>query len=401
LAGFNGKYETNIGDGVVIDDFWNYYGYYSNRRSYAYDEYEGIGQYSLFLEDNMKGKLLSKKYNLMFGLRYTAFNPEGVDFSKGFLKTQNGEFLSPRFNFQYFMSDKLRFRIGAGQSVKGVSLAFLYQDPAYYKYVVDSVLIEEKVDQRNTGLQAYRTSKFETSVDWQPVELVGFSLTGYYNKLNDSPSAQYYPVGYPVNPDTLTAARYNIYKNKGWKDSYGVEFTTRTKRIKNLQFKLNVTYKYSNSGRKGLIYDDSPDESVGETPWYKPSSDWYEKVIIDYQINYVSQRLGAWVTLDIQQTALDNHQEEYHSISHVREVDGVERVFYQRQYYWYDSELYEYGNKWLFDLRITKSLSRRTECSLYINNLFDDRALWINPYSTTNKERNPEIYYGLEVSTQW
>jgi outer membrane receptor for ferrienterochelin and colicin len=396
LAGLNSKYETNIGDGVVLDDFWNYYGYYSEKKSYSYDQYGGISQYSLFFQDQIKGKLLSNKFNLMVGLRFSSFNS-----ADNFFDGRNGRFLLPRFNFQYFFTENLRFRVGAGKSARSVSLGYLYKEPMYYKYVKDSVLVEEKYEQRNPKLQAYTTDKYEASIDWKPIKAIGFSLTGYYTKTDDSPEGRSYPVGYSVNPDTLTEANYSIYKNIGWKDSYGIEFTTRTKRIKNLQFKLNVTYRYTEKGRSGTIYDPSPNLSVGESVWYNTNSQWREKVIIDYQVNYVSQRLGAWVTLDIQQTAMDNKQNTYHSNSYPFELNDVEYTWYQGQTYWYDTELYEYGNKWLFNLRITKSLARKTECSLYINNLFDDRALWINPFTTSNSERNPEIYYGLEVSTQW
>lgn len=402
IAGFNGSYESNIGDGFVLDDYWNYYGFFSERRSYSYDQYGATQQYSLFAEDNMKGRFLAKKYNLMLGCRYTAFNPEGFDFSKGLIDARNGEFLDPRFNLQYFISDNLRFRIGAGRSVMAVSLGFLYREPAYFTYLnADTVYVEEMVEQKNPDLKAYTTSKYEASVDWQPVKALGFSLTGYYSSTDDSPITQSYPVGYTVNPDTVTAASYGIYENLGWKDSYGIEFTTRTKRFYNLQFKMNITYRYTESGRSGQAYDSSPDLSAGETSWFKPMTSWHEKVILDYQVNYVNQRLGAWITLDVQQVALENRKSEYHSVKYIHEVNGIEYSWYQGQTYWYDTELYEYGNRWLFNLRITKSLSRKTECSLYINNLFDDRALWINPFTTINREQNPEIYYGLEVSTQW
>ena len=402
LAGINGKYESNVGDGLVLDDYWNYYGFFSTRRSYSYDEYDGMHQYSLFAQDQMKGNLLSKKYTLMLGLRYTAFNPEGFDFSDGFIDARNGEFLSPRFNFQYFVSDNLRLRIGAGKSVKAVSLGFLYKEPTYYNYLnADTVYVEEVYKQENSNLQAYTTSKYEASIDWKPIQLIGFSLTGYYLQSDDTPQTQYYPMGYDVNQDTITSSKYGIYKNIGWKDSYGVEFTTKTKRFKSLQFKFNITYRYTESGKGGLTYDNSPDFEVGETTWYKSKNSWREKLILDYQVNYVSQRLGAWVTLDIQQIAIEKSQNKYRSVSYPHDLNGVTYTWYQGKSYWYDSELYDYDNKFLFNLRITKSLARKTECSLYINNLFDDRALWENPFTNRMYERNPEIYYGLEVSTQW
>jgi len=337
----------------------------------------------------------------MFGLRYTTFNPEGFDFSNGILKSQNGEFFCPRFNFRYFFDDGLRLRIGAGKSVKAISMGYLYRAPAYFKYVnTDSVLVEEKHSQYNLDLQSYVTSKYEVSIDWSQ-SIVGLSFTGYYSSIDNSPSKRTYPYGFDIKPDTITAANYSIYENLSWKDSFGFEFMIRTKRISNIQFKMNITYRYSKLGRKKTIYTNRADLRIGETYWYKPHATWREKVIIDYQLNYVSQRLGAWITLDIQQIPVEYKQTQYHSVRYQREINEIEYPFYQGMTNWWDNEVYDYGGRWLFNLRITKSLSQKTEFSLYINNLFDDRALWENPYTSLNNEFNPEIYYGLEVSTQW
>ncbi len=400
--GLNSKYDTNVGDGIVLDEFWNYYGIASDRRSYAFDEYGGLQQHSLFVQDKLSGKLFNRRYNLNLGLRYSVFNPEGIDFSKGIFDDRNGEFLSPRFNFQYFLTDDLRFRIGAGQSVQATSLSYMYRGPAYFKYInEDSVLVEDVEFQENPGLSSYSTKKYEASIDWRPVDLVGFSLTGYYSYIDNRPSSRGYPFGYQVNPDTLTAASYSIYENRGWKDYYGLEFTLRTKRIKNLQFNMNITYRYSETGRRKTAYDSKPNRDYGETPWYKPASNWREKVVVDYQLNYVSQRLGAWITLDVQQVPMEYKKTEYHSTSYMRKINEEEYLFYQGMNDWWDKELFDYSNHWLFNLRITKSLTRKSELSLYINNLFDDRALWNHPYTDWDQELNPEIYYGLEVSTQW
>ncbi len=401
LFGINNKFESNIGNGLVLDHFWNYYGVYSTQRSYAYDEYDPMNQYSFFIQDKIRGKLFSRKYNLMIGLRYTAFNPKGIDFSKGFLDTQNGEFFCPRFNLQYFISDGLRFRIGAGTSAKAVSLAYLYKAPAYFKYTLNDSVVEEMQLQQNQDLQGYATTKYEASIDWSPNKIIGFSLTGYYTNSDNSPSSRTYPFGYTEKPDTINAARYSIYENLGWRHSYGIEYMIRTKRIRNLQFKMNITYRYSASGRKGTTYTDRADLDLGETNWYKPYSKWREKVIIDYQLNYISQRLGAWVTLEIQHIPFEHNKTEYHSVEYQREINGTDYTFHQGMSNWYDNELYDYGGRWMFNLRITKSLSRKTEFSLYINNLFDDRALWTNSFVAINRELNPEIYYGLEISSQW
>jgi hypothetical protein len=68
--------------------------------------------------------------------------------------------------------------------------------------------------------------------------------------------------------------------------------------------------------------------------------------------------------------------------------------------YYYERYLRDTGGRWLFNFRVTKSLSQSMEISLFVNNIFDDRAVWKNFDGSLN-EHNPPIFYGLEVSAQW
>lgn len=407
LLGFESDYQKNTGDGLYIDPVYHYYGQYSSRRSYSFSTFPEITSLSLYSEDMIKGKFLNKKYNLMLGLRYDVFNPTGFNFSnmfedKAFLKSDHGDFLCPRFNLQYFITDDLRFRIGAGKSAKAVSLGYIYKPPAYYKYLKDSVVVEEEQLQYNPDLQTYTTDKYEVSIDWQILDILGLSLTGYHTESKDRPTGVNYPWGYDINPDTLTSADYSIYENCGWNKSSGLEFTLRTKRFYNLQYKMNVTYRFTHSGKTGLSYDSQPDTSW-EQIWYPPSDNWREKIIIDYQLNYISKRLGVWVTFDLQHVPMEHRKTIYNSNSKMKDVDDLEeqKLFYQGMTYWYDSALYSSGGRTLFNFRFTKSLSQKTELSIYINNVLNDRGKWVNPFTDRITEYNPEIYYGLEISTQW
>ncbi len=319
---------------------------------------------------------------------------------KSFIESRHGEFLSPRFNFRYFFSDNLRLRFGAGKSAKAVSLAYIYRPPAYDKFLRDSVLVEESYPQENPDLQAYSKAKYEISLDWRIGDILGVSLTRYYSESSDQPTGVGYPWGYDVNPDTITEASYSIYQNRGWSKSGGTELAIRTKRFYNLQYKMNVTYRFNHTGKKGLNYDSMPDTSWEEI-WYPPYSTWREKVIIDYQLNYISKRLGVWVTLDIQQIALDHRKTIYNSNTTTKVVNDEEHVFHQGMTYWYDDELYDYGSRWIFNFRLSKSIFHNTELSLYINNLLDDRGVWENPFTGRLSEFNSSIYYGLEMSMQW
>lgn len=402
IIGIDTKYNTNEGDGLVLNPLFNYYGAHSSRRSYTFRNYSSLQLYSLFFQDNIKGTFFDRKYNLNLGIRYNAFNPENFDLQDGLLKTKHGEFISPRINFRYFVTDNLRFRIGAGESAKSISLAHIYKDPNYFKYInKDSMLVEQSISQQNPDLEAYTSTKYEASVDWQFSDLLGLSLTGYYDKSDNRPAMRYYPIGYKEKQDTITEASYSIYENRAWKDAYGTELVLRTKRIYNLQFRMNCTYRYNLTGFKGTKYDNRADTSIGEKYWYHPEKTRREKIILDYQIDYISQRLGAWLTIDIQQIPYEQKKRIYNTAKYEKEIYGNTYEFRQGMVFWYDNKLFDYSGRWLFNLRLTKSLSQNTEISLYINNLFNNRGLWINPYDNYNRELNPEIYYGIEVSRQW
>ena len=405
LTGLVVDYDTDVGQGLTLNSTRNYYGFYSGRRSYSFDDYDDLTSLGAYVEDNIEGKIFKLKYNLMLGLRYDVFNPTGISLFKDdniLFKTKHGDFLCPRFNFRLAFSDNFKIRFGAGKSAKSISLAYIYDAPDYLEYLENDSTITEIQQQDNPNLQAYTTNKYEASIDWKPFELVGMSLTAYHNESDNRPSGQTYPWGYETNPDTITSSAYSIYHNIGWHKSNGIEFTLRTKRIKNVKYKLNVTYRYSERGRSGLAYDSSPDTSW-EQIWYIPSTSWREKVIIDNQFSFVSKRLGVWVTLDVQYIPLYQYQTEYHGNSreYYDEQYDVNYTQYQGMSNYWDNKIIDYDSHWKADLRITKSLTQNTELSLYINNIFDDRGESVHKYLDSISELNPDIFYGLEISAQF
>ncbi len=404
LFGTEINYEKNTGAGLVIDETYSYYGQYSSHRSYSFDDYPDLTTWSLYSEDMITGKFLARRYKLMLGLRYDVYSPTGFNFKhmfkeKAFLKSEHGDFLSPRINLQYFLSQDWQIRLGAGRSVKDISLGYIFRAPSYFKYSDGDTIIEEVHNQYNPDLQAYSITKYEASVDWKFSDKIGFSLTGYYQGSEDMPTSVNYPWGYEINPDTITDASWSRYENCGWSYSRGLEFTMRTQRIYNFQFRMNVTYRFNRHGRTGLSYDSQPDTSW-EAIWFKPDSYWSEKVIVDYQINYISNRLGAWITLDAQHIPVEYYKHIYNGNSTYKTENGVTYLWYQGMSYYYDRYLRDTSGRWIFNFRITKSLSQNTEVSLFINNILDDRAVWTD-FDGSIEEFNPAIFYGLEVSTQW
>jgi hypothetical protein len=217
-------------------------------------------------------------------------------------------------------------------------------------------------------------------------------------KARDMPTNINYPWGYEINPDTLTSNTYVICDNMGWVKTSGIELVMNTKRLPNFQYKLSVNYRFDEHGNQGLLYDGLPRD--WEEIWYPYSSLWSERIIIDHQLNYISARLGVWWTLEAQHIPLDHRRTVFHSNSTIKNIDGQDYRFYQGMVYWYETELYDMGGRWLANFRVTKALSQTAEISIYINNVLDDRAAW-KDFTNSYHELNPRIFYGLEFSARW
>jgi outer membrane receptor protein involved in Fe transport len=411
LYGFEADYEKNTGEGVLVDSVFNYYGKSSTKRSFSFDDFPSNAKFSLYAEDQISFELFERKMDVLIGLRYDLINPERfhISFDEGFslFDAKQGDFFSPRFNVKYQLSDDLTFRAGAGQSVKSVSLTQIYKVPKHIAYF-DTTLqqsTEKVIYQVNKDLKSYVSQKGEASLDWRVNDVLGASFTGYYSHTKNRPRGVTYPEGYDANPDTVNLEyTYSIYENSAWDDSYGAELTFRTKRIRDIKYAINATYRFSRSGSNSLKYDPdyqaAPSVSNWEL-WYPDRIYWQSKLILDGQVSYLNQRFGLWVTMDVQYTPFYKRQYIYQSSSYetINEY-GDSYDYYQGLSYWYDSEIQSYTGQWLINLRISKSLGNNAEVSLYINNFFDNRATYVSPYTGSQSNLNSPIYYGLEMSVK-
>jgi len=402
LKGFEFDFRRNIGPGMVIDSVFNFYGANSPKRSYSFDDMDPIYRLTFFYEDNISTYVLSKKLEAMAGIRYDVINPERISLKDGLFRDRHGEYLSPRLNIGYWLGKTVRVRIGAGRSVKSVSLAYVNRSPAYCKYMVQDSIVEEKRSQRNRNLKAYCSDRYEISVDWQFRKDIGLSLTGYLFDIDRVPVLIEYPWNWESNPEEITSKTYSRFENRGWLVLSGLELIMRTRRIKNFKYDLNITYRYQKKGQYGKIYDPAPD-TTWEQIWYVPPYEWQEKIILDHCISFVSDRLGLWVSIDLQHILLNHYKKVFQSNSTLVEINGVRRIIYQgmSDYRYWERYLKSYPQKFIFSLRLTKSIGHNTEISIYINNILDDRAVYYDRYENVQLEMNPPIYYGIELSKQW
>lgn len=438
-AGENFSFENNYGPGMQYDILKPSS---AGDRPYSFDAVPGTKDFSIYLADRMTGKFY-KEFTLDLGFRYESYNPEALFKSGKLFHGKNGTFFNPRINGVLYLARNTQLRAGYGASSKSPALNSIFPEPYYFDvldllpvyvtpdsfYYNRNALISTYVFSRsNPELQGYQEEKFEASLD-QRIGNVGLVLTGYYSKRSDEPESLLHPFLYSkyIRPnwpqtggeevDTTFVGSYSTQVNTGWSKFSGCELTLETKTFKKLQtsFKFNVAYSFVRSGSELPMYGSIRQKTM-QIPVYKSTESWTEKLILTYQANYLSKPLGIWVTLTAQQVPLHNDKTLGYADTlaigywdgyagqfvSIPEADRMNTEFdaFRLQRADYEWLVEERPNKWIFNVKVSKSLYKGAEVSLFVNNVFDDRALYRVVRSSTPyyQRRNPEIFYGVEFS---
>lgn len=180
-----------------------------------------------------------------------------------------------------------------------------------------------------------------------------------------------------------------------------------------MDFRFNATYHHVKSGAEGLSWGTiRPDFTA---PIYNRTIYWTQKLLLTYQVNYISRALGIWVSVTAQQVPhyrtkrlgfADSLAVAYYNglsdeIVYIPASDRMNPEYenYRLTRNPLDWMTYIYPNKWIFNIRVSKSLFKGAEVSLYVNNFLDDRAFYEDQkYPGQYRSRNPEIFYGIEIS---
>ena len=429
------QYDDNFGEGKTFDLL---YPSSQGDRPRPFDDIPGTFQHSLYFNDQITGNFW-KEFTLNFGFRLERYSTGRFD-KLNIFKSKNGSFFNPRINFAYFLSKNTQFRLGFGAASKSPSLLHIFPEPEYldvldivpvYRdtdtlFVRDSLITTYVFDLSNPDLKGYQEKKIEMSLDHKIGDF-GLSLTGFYSQRSDEPISETIPYVYhkynrPNWPsqegesiaDTLMdVTRTRI--NGGWSKFDGIEFTLKTRRLKklNMDFKFNATYHHVNSGADGLGWGSVRSDYT--IPIYNRTERWTQKILLTYQVNYISKPLGIWVSFTAQQVphyrtktigygdslAVAYYNGLTNETFQIPEQDRMNPEYdtYRLNRNQLDYMTYIYPNKWLFNIRVSKSLFKGAEVSLFVNNFLDDRAFYENQrYPGYYRSRNPEIFYGMEFS---
>jgi hypothetical protein len=242
-----------------------------------------------------------------------------------------------------------------------------------------------------------------------PITIIRYRWEGYPDPSTRTPIDTIY-----TDNDT----GHNFFAPAGFYRKYGLEWQLLTKRIERIStvFKITGSYYKSWSGGEGTYissprYNDHPDLQRTIYPIYNYTEGWRRKMIVNYSADWFIKKLGMWVTFFVQQTLFDAQQsvvdpiiysagyydplmDETIYISPERSAElGLDRVYDEL-----DLAVRKTPNdRLLFNINISKSLGRGAEVSMFVHNVLDDPAYYLNEYGNYTS-RNYDIFYGLEFS---
>ncbi|MGE5362624.1 MAG: TonB-dependent receptor [Bacteroidota bacterium] len=441
-GGLSWKDDFNNGSGVVFDPLYPPTLNIPLPRLRSYSDLPDYQQVSLYAEDKITGRLV-RPFTLTIGLRYESYRPEGLS-----LKGRNGSFLNPRVTLSYSLLNDTQIRLGYGVTSKSAPMSMIFAQKFYYD-LVDTVSVVDPSkpeknfsvvstyirEQANPDIKGYTQKKYEASID-QQFEFGGISITGFYNKSEDmfesaSTPVVFYKKSYPVWPDASAYTikdtlydSYNMYINAAWQKTSGVEFIVHTKRIPliNTVVSIDGAYNYTETGSKQNIayglkkYSSTLNATV--VPVYTDYSTYTKELLINYRFEIQARSLGMWLTIHVQQKPVDidgrkgygdslavgyyNSAGKYVNIPEDQRSSAVYSQL-KRTVYLFNLREEDRPNKWLLNLKLSKSLWKSGVISFFVNNLFNDHPLYRlrrrADSSPSFEKRNPDIFYGLEFST--
>jgi hypothetical protein len=423
LIGTDLQYNANTGEGVILDTLFNYYGSSSGRIPYSFDSIPGQLLASIYAEDRISGRL-GVDFTLSFGVRYEMYRPFGLDFGGlfgegDFVKSHQGSFLKPRFSLLLALSDQNQLRISAGSSSKSPPMSAIFPPPDVIRWrnPVAQTVQYFRPDAWVPDLRGYREKQVELSFDQKLFRSAGVTLTGYYRERNQEPESRSFPIFASASSGGKTIVYYvdyySLYRNDGWTQSKGVEFSIRTGTIRplNMDFRVVGAYSFTKAGNTMRTYSATPNASFGQYPnyqvpgmgadtligwWYPSGGYWRDRLILNYYLRYTVAPLGLWVTLRAEQLVWERYQYVNRvpvDYALLTPADAAQRAFDE-------SEQTKYV-KWLLNVNVSKSLFKGAEISFYVNNFLDDPAITRYMSSATvatETTRNPPLFYGIEFS---
>ncbi|MCU7496209.1 MAG: TonB-dependent receptor [Ignavibacteria bacterium] len=452
VAGINWRDDFNKGAGIIFDPLYPPSATIPAPRLRSYDELPQYNIVSLYAEDRITGRFI-RPFTLQVGLRYEVYRPDGFDikglWGKGdLIKSYNGSFANPRINFSFSISENTQLRLSYGVTSKAPPMGMIFAQQKYYD-IVDTVSVVNPAyadsnfalistyirPQANEYLKGYTQKKYEASLD-QQFTFGGITMTGYFNNSENmfqslNEPTVFYKKSFPSWPDESQSFvrdsvldSYSSYQNNAWEKVRGIELSFRSRKIPviNTIFKFDASYSYQEDGSRNGYYFSTARFSdalgIRVIPMYNDVENFNKRLLLNYRFEIQTKSLGMWITLHIQQLAVDidgrrNYADtlavgyftQKGELIRIPESErGSEKYLQLRR----SIESFELNdedrpNKWLLNLKVSKSLWDGASVSFFVNNFLNNQPLYKSrrrsPDYPSYERRNPDIYYGIEFST--
>lgn len=227
---FNGS--GNKGLGNIVDPNRPRWTDQSNQNERPFNYEDSVrfeNNFALYLQDNIRGSLFSKRYNLSLGFRLNLQNGRGNP--------------QPRLSFNYNIHKNWSLSSSYGISFKSPSLAHMYPAPTYFDIPILSLysgyaksslylVYTEKVLSENRNLKNAVTYQFEQGVTFNASKIGNGSVFAYYKKNRNGFNTfkEYIPTDIPIYDYTLNPDSTISYFPTG---AYGKAWDLSRSRINN------------------------------------------------------------------------------------------------------------------------------------------------------------------------
>ena len=436
------RYSNNYGDGRQFDPTRPPRQHYDlGDRPRSYDEVPGLPIWSSYVDLESVRDVLGRTLVIHAGLRFDNIHPTALT------RGRFGTVLGPRVNVQYELTDDLAIRGAYGRMGKAPSMNYLYPGPRYFdlpnlNYYPQNpderllILTTRVVEPSNDDMTAYTNDKVELGLTGE-LGGVEASVTGFVEETRGA-------YGLTLQPITFDLDRYEILEERDGEppvisdepvetepvvrafhapkatrdiDSHGLEFSIDTPEIPFLRTSINATggwtvTRYYNRAENvdtgALFRTQPPPERIGI---YEHDGRERDRLVTSLRFIHRMPEVGLTVSMLAQTTWWDRERRVdtselpvgYLTRSGERvdlspseaaspEYEPLQRPRDDRYYRTEDPP-----PLWLFNLRVSKTMPANLELSFFANNVFANRPLYEQDRSTGFTQRNPPLFFGVEL----
>ena len=401
---------------------------------------------SAYLENRVRIPLGDRRLEARAGLRFDNVAPRTPT------RGQFGTELQPRVNAALDLTSSLRARVGWGRAAKAPPLSILYPGPRYFDLVNFNYFAQDPaerllivttrvVEPSNEGASSYTSDKLETALQWArggvraeatlyreqtrgawgwDRELVVFPLDRF--GIVETPSgAPPVLTPEPVRQDTLFSA-YDVPRptrdilNRGFEFDLALPEWSRTGTSVSLSgaWTRTTSENRSRSINTQAFYATSstPPDRVGIYP-----SDGFEGERISTSLRVIQRlpEVGMVVSGHVQTVWRERRQVIDVATLPTGFVDRTGREVSLSPEAAASPEFEDLRRSvtegyqalddppalWLMNMRLSKSLPSELELAFFVNNVLASRPLHENPRTGGLVQRNPPLFFGVEIVSRF